>query len=226
MTFCKEVRKETDIYWRESFNHPFIQQLAKGTLPIENFKFYMMQDAYYLTHYAKVLALAASKSTTPEESTYYLENALFITHAELALHHSVFEELNVTKQELEQFEVAPTAYDYVSHMYNAIHNGDTAQAFAAMFPCPWLYYEIGVHIQDAKPGVKLYQDWIDLYTSPDYKDKIDKQIVMMNNYAQQADAEKRKILKSHFKKSCYYELKFWDMSITKQNWLPEGVTVK
>ena len=51
-------------------------------------------------------------------------------------------------------------------MYNAAYNGDVAEAFAAMFPCPWLYQEIGEKYKDSKPGIKLYEEWIALYSAP------------------------------------------------------------
>ena len=220
MSFCEIVRKETDIYWEGSFEHPFVKGIVDGTLPLEKFKFYMLQDAYYLKHYTKVLAIAAVKSTTNEEIDYFLSQARFINEAELELHRTVFSELNVTEEELENFVPAPAAYNYVSHMYNAAHNGDVAEAFAAMFPCPWLYQEIGEKYRDAKPPIKLYEDWIALYSNEEFKATIDMQKQMMDRYAQ-AQPEKIAIFKQHFEKSCYYEWKFWEMPWTLENWKDE-----
>lgn len=217
MTFCDEVRKETDLYWEGSFEHPFVKGLVDGTLPIEKFKYYMMQDAYYLKHYTKVLAIAASKAEQSDDIAYYLDMARFIHEGELELHRTVFAELAVSEEELEAFEPAPAAYNYVSHMYNAAHNGDVAEAFAAMFPCPWLYQEIGEKYKDAKPGVKLYEDWIAMYSADDFKATIDFQKALMDRYVKE-QPEKIAIFKAHFVKSCYYEWKFWEMPWTLENW--------
>lgn len=220
MTFCEEVRKETDFYWQGSFDHPFVKGLVDGSLPLEKFKFYIMQDAYYLTHYTKVLAIAASRAKTNEDIAYFLDTARHINEAELELHRTVFKELGITEEMAGNFEPAPAAYNYVSHMYNAAHNGDVAEAFAAMFPCPWLYQEIGEKYKDAKPGIKLYEDWIAMYSAPDYKEKIELQKAMMNRYAEENPA-KQAILKAHFEKSCYYEWKFWEMPWTYEDWQDE-----
>ena len=220
MTFCDEVRKETNLYFEGSFEHPFVKGLVEGTLSIEKFKFYMIQDAFYLKHYTKVLAIAASKATTNEDTTYFLENARYINEAELELHRTVFKELGVTEHELEIFEPAPAAYNYVSHMYNAAYNGDVAEAFAAMFPCPWLYQEIGEKYKDSKPGIKLYEEWIAMYSNPDYEEKIELQKSMMNRFAEE-QPEKVQLFKAHFKKSCYYEWKFWEMPWTLEDWKGE-----
>lgn len=220
MSFCEQVRRETDLFWEGSFNHPFVKGIVDGTLPIKRFKYYMMQDAYYLKHYTKVLALAALKAKSNEDIHYYLESARFINEAELELHRTVFQELDVTDYEIENFQPAPAAYNYVTHMYNAAHNGDVAEAFAAMFPCPWLYQEIGDKYRDAKPGVKLYADWIAMYSAPEFKESIEVKKAMMDRYAHE-QPEKMATFKAHFEKSCYYEWKFWEMPWTLENWKDE-----
>lgn len=217
MSFCEEIRRETNLFWENSFEHPFVKGIVEGTLPVEKFKFYMLQDAYYLKHYTKVLAIAASKTEKNKEVAYFLETASFINEAELELHRTVFKELGVTSEELENFVPAPAAHNYVSHMYFAAHQGDASTAFAAMLPCPWLYQEIGEKYQEAKPNNKFYEDWIAMYSAPEYKEKIEFQKTMMNRYALE-HPEKIAIFKSHFVKSCYYEWKFWEMAWTLEDW--------
>lgn len=223
MEFCDELRQKTQFYWEASFNHPFVQGIADGSLPLEKFKFYMLQDAFYLKHYTKVLALAAAKATHDDDIQYFLNTSRFIHEAELELHRTTFQDLGVTSEEIDAFEVAPAAYNYVSHMYNAVHNGDVSEAFAAMLPCPWLYQEIGQRLKYAQPNVMLYKQWIDLYASDDMKQSIEKQKLMLNRYAKEQPS-KQKTLKSHFERSCYYEWMFWDMSWTMQTWT-KGVSI-
>ncbi|WP_110926777.1 thiaminase II [Bacillus massiliglaciei] len=217
MTFCREIRKETDLYWERSFQHPFVKGIADGSLPMGKFKFYMMQDAYYLKAYTKVLSIMASKAETNEEIAYFLEKAHSVHEAELGLHRTVFRQLGVTEADLKDFEPAPSAYNYVSHLYSTAYNGDLAEAFAAVLPCPWLYQEIGERYRKAKPGVRLYEEWIAMYSSADFKETIEREKVMMNRYAEQ-NPKKVRQLKSHFEKSCYYEWKFWEMPWTLENW--------
>lgn len=217
MGFCEKVRKETDMYWEASFYHPFVQGIADGSLPLEKFKYYMLQDAYYLKHYTKILALAAAKATNDEDIHYFLETARFIHEAELELHRTTFLELGVTTDEIDNFEEAPATYNYVSHMYNAVHNGDVAEAFAAILPCPWLYQEIGQKIKHSKPNVPLYESWIALYSSDEMTQSIETQKAMMNRFAAE-QPKKNNVLRNHFMKSCYYEWQFWEMPWTMQNW--------
>lgn len=218
MNFCEKVRKEMDVYFEASFDHPFVQGIADGILPLEKFKFYMLQDAYYLKHYTKVLALAAAKATNDEDVQYFLETAKFIHEAELELHRKTFKDLGVTAKEIEQFEVAPAAYNYVSHMYQSVFTGDVAEAFAAILPCPWIYQEIGQKLKHSSPNVPLYEEWIALYGSDEMIQTIEQQKKMMNRFSAEQPL-KEKVLEAHFKKSCYYEWQFWEMAWTKQSWM-------
>ncbi|MBD8032856.1 MULTISPECIES: thiaminase II [Solibacillus] len=220
MDFCGEVRKQTEYYWEASLKHPFVQGIADGTLELEKFKFYMLQDSYYLKHYMKLLAMLAAKANEDEDVAYFLETANFIREAELELHRSTFNELQVTPEEISNFEPAPAAYNYVSHMYQAFYTGMIADAYAAILPCPWLYQEIGAALRKATPGVKLYQQWIDLYASAEMEQTIEKQKEMMNRFAQMPGNDERE-LTAHFKRSCYYEWQFWEMSWTCQDWQQE-----
>lgn len=220
MSFCKEIRKQADVYFEASFHHPFVIELVNGTLAIEKFAYYMLQDAYYLKHYAKVLALTAAKTKNDTEMAYFLEKAQFVQHSELALHATVFKELAITEEQVKNFEPAPAAYNYISHMYQAIQHGDVAESFATMFPCPWLYQEIGEYYRDKKPGVKVYEDWLAMYSAASFKQSIEEQKTMMDCYAME-NPQKLHTLKTNFIRSCYYEWQFWEMPWTMQTWKSE-----
>lgn len=217
MDFCEEIRRKTDVYWEASFKHPFVQGIANGTLPLEKFKFYMMQDAYYLKHYTKILALSAAKATEEEHVQYFLKTAQFIHEAELELHRTTFKQLHVTEDDFAQFKVAPATYNYVNHLYHAVHNGGVEEAFAALVPCPWLYQEIGQKIKTAQPEQALYREWIALYSSDEMVQTVAEQREILNHFARN-NTQKQGVLRDHFERSCYYELLFWDMAWTGQSW--------
>lgn len=220
MDFCEKARQQTAYFWEASFTHPFVTGIADGTLPLEKFTYYMLQDAYYLKHYSKLLAMLAAKATEEADVAYFLESAHFIREAELELHRTTFRELGVTAEMMANFEPAPAAYNYVSHMYQAFFTGTIAEAYAAILPCPWLYQEIGMRLRGATPNVKLYDEWLQLYGSEDMERKIDEQKAMMNRFAAMPGNDERTLLE-HFKRSCYYEWQFWEMSWTAQTWESE-----
>ena len=48
--------------WLRYLCHPFITQMADGTLPLEKFRYYMLQDYLYLRDYTKILAAILNRS--------------------------------------------------------------------------------------------------------------------------------------------------------------------
>ena len=52
---------------RDGFNaHPFVMGIAGGTLSLEQFKYFIIQDYLYLMEYAKVFAIGVAKASDAE----------------------------------------------------------------------------------------------------------------------------------------------------------------
>lgn len=221
MTFCEEVRLECADLWEASFEHPFVKGIANGDLPLDVFKFYVMQDAYYLTHFAKVQAIGAVKATDLATTRSFANHAEQTCSAEMALHESFMELLGVTEEDWKVFEPSPQAYAYVSHMYRAAE-GDLADVLAALLPCYWLYFEIGERLKGATPDEEIYERWIGTYGSEWFGELVNEQIERMNRLAEGLPDVRREELKKRFKRSSYYEWQFWNQAWTLETWeLPE-----
>lgn len=163
MTFTQEIRQTADPVWEASFHHPFVKGIGDGTLPLECFRFYVMQDAYYLSHFARVQALGAVKATDLYTTSRLANHAQGTYEAELKLHENFSKRLGITNEEKKNFKPAPTAYAYASHMYRAAYSGHLGDVIAAILPCYWLYYEIGEKLRGCTPEEPIYQEWIGTY---------------------------------------------------------------
>jgi len=218
MKFSQELRKEVDQIWKASFDHPFVKGIGEGTLPIECFRYYVMQDAYYLSHFAKVQALGAAKASDLHTTNRMAVHAQGTYEAEMELHKNFSNRLKITKEEQQNFKPAPTAYAYTSHLYRAAYNGGLGEIIAALLPCYWLYYEIGENLASSKPKEPIYQEWIAAYGGEWFKTLVDEQIERLDVLAATASQEERNRMKEHFIISSQYEFAFWDMAYTLENW--------
>lgn len=66
MKFSENLYKNVEGIWNSYYEHPFIKGIGDGTLDVEKFKFYMIQDYIYLLDYAKVYALGIVKADSEE----------------------------------------------------------------------------------------------------------------------------------------------------------------
>ena len=53
--------------WPQYLSHPFVVQMADGTLPEEKFRYYMLQDYLYLRDYVKIFAAIIQKADDFEQ---------------------------------------------------------------------------------------------------------------------------------------------------------------
>ncbi|WP_010530210.1 thiaminase II [Lentibacillus jeotgali] len=223
MRFSESLRESTKQSWELSLNHPFVQGIVNGDLPLETFKNYIMQDIYYLKHYGKVHAFAAAHADDFHVSAQLAEKAKYTAEAELTVHKEHAKILKITDEELENFRPAPTVYAYTSHLYRAALSGSLGQIVSAMLPCYWLYADIGLKYRDAKPEEKIYQNWLNMYADDWFQESTQEMIDLLDELVEKAgEAEKEKI-KNQFIIAKEYELAFWEMSYTFETWLSEKV---
>ena len=117
--------------------HPFVEELARGTLAADKFLFYLRQDSLYLAHYSRVLTHIASRLTEKEHIAAFIRFASDGIEVEEALHGS-FLKGDVPAPE----EISPTCLLYTS-VLQAQATAPVEVEAAAVLPCFWVYQQVG-----------------------------------------------------------------------------------
>ncbi|MBN2367315.1 MAG: thiaminase II, partial [Calditrichaeota bacterium] len=55
MKFSDNLKKAADPILAAQFEHPFVKGLGDGTLPMDKFRYYMIQDSIYIVDYARAM---------------------------------------------------------------------------------------------------------------------------------------------------------------------------
>jgi len=55
--FTDDLLAQTAQVWEKVHRHPFVRGLGDGSLSVESFRFYMVQDYLFLIEFCRVLAL-------------------------------------------------------------------------------------------------------------------------------------------------------------------------
>ncbi|PWI56919.1 thiaminase II [Sulfoacidibacillus thermotolerans] len=216
MTFTRELRQKADALWQQSFAHPFVTELAKGSLAREKFVHYVLNDSYYLTIFAKVQSRAASKAPDLPTIARLAVHAQSTVEAEHLLHETFFSLLGITPST--DFIPAPTTYAYTTHLLAVAAEGTFGEIIAAILPCYWLYFEIGERYRNSTPNHPIYDQWIATYGDEWFGKLVTEQIHLLDVLAQNASEEQRKLMRQHFLRSSEYELRFWDMAYHLESW--------
>ncbi|MDT2603496.1 thiaminase II [Enterococcus dongliensis] len=216
--FTELARKKAAKYWEKSFEHPFVQSLARGDLAPEIFRYYLLQDRYYLEHFSKLYGYIAKQTIDKEVQAHLQKNAENLKQGELAIREEFFSKLAISEAEILMTPIAPTAYHYVSHMYRQLIEGTPNTAFAGMLPCAWLYQEIGERLITVGSPDPVYQCWIETYAGETAVEGIKKERVLLDRlYEESTEKEQQQMIEA-FVISSKLEYAFWGMAMTLEKW--------
>lgn len=216
--FTELLREKANPIWEANLHHPFVKGIAEGDLSLECFKYYVLQDSYYLSHFARVQAMGAARAEDLYTTSRMAAHAQGTNDAELALHATFMKQLQITEEELANFEPAPTAYHYTSHLYRVAESGSLGEIISAILPCYWIYQEIGETFKDATPHEPIYQEWIAAYGGEWFSQLVQEQINRLDDLAEKASEQEKDKMTRHFLISCEYEYLFWEMAYTLEKW--------
>ncbi|MBW2106917.1 MAG: thiaminase II, partial [Deltaproteobacteria bacterium] len=62
MSVSEKLHKDTEQVWNKIIEHPFVVELYQGSLAMEKFKTYILQDYSYLVDTIKNFSIIASRA--------------------------------------------------------------------------------------------------------------------------------------------------------------------
>ena len=100
--------------WKSVSAHPFLSELQDGILPVEKFRYYILQDYLYLGAFGRAAAAALAQAPDTESAVRLLKRVT--TPVERPLHGALFDALGVTEEEAEASIPSPTNLAYMNHI--------------------------------------------------------------------------------------------------------------
>lgn len=144
--------------------HGFVRGLGDGTLPVDCFKAYVAQDAYFLEAFARAYAFCLANSTTREDLGAFAELIAGVLD-ELKLHAGYAARWQV---DLGGVTPIPATTAYVDFLLQTARRGELGATIAAMTPCMRLYAFLGQSLA-AGAVAPLYGEWAKTYADPGFE---------------------------------------------------------
>lgn len=217
MGFSDQLLEEGKTVWEAQFDHPFVRELAEGTLNEDAFLHWVKQDYRYLLDYARVFAIAGIKAHDEETMTHLLESAHRIIDVEMTLHREFAADYGISPEELAAVRKAPTCVAYTNFLVRTAYEGSLAEISAAIYPCGQGYLDIGEHMADIASGDHQYTPFIEKYTSEDFREAVDWMRAFVDRCAEQYPGEHGG-MRDAFLTSARLEHAFWEMAYTEEEW--------
>jgi len=209
--------KVKDIW--ESYNeHPFVKGISDGTLPIDKFQFYMIQDHLYLLQYAKVFALGVIKADKESDMRIFAGLIKDTLDTENAVHQSYLKRLGITREMIDSAERSLVNESYTNYMISIAFKEGLAELATTVLACSWSYKLIG-DFMETIPGSKdheFYGHWINTYTSEGYRACNDLMMELVDRLTENYTEEQLQRLEKIIIDCSRYEYMFWDMAWNKE----------
>ncbi len=200
--------------WSAIRGHPFLTELQQGTLPVEKFRFYILQDYMYLGAFGRAAAAALSLAQDTETARRLLPRVT--TPVERPLHNDLFAALGVTTSEIERCLPSPTTLAYMNHIEVMMDLGGLPCGVAALLPCPRIYHEVGKILSSPKHPV--YRKWQSSYADGLLERSTVAWSAVVDELADESGPETRQRMNSAYLTSARYEHMFWTMAYNLEGW--------
>ena len=214
LSVSARLRQAADPVWEQCLHHPFVTGIGDGTLDVEKFRHFMLQDYLYLFDYARVFALGVVKARDPELMRTFSQNVDAILNGEMNIHRAYMQRLGITEEQVFAVKPALDNLSYTNYMLSVAHTGGPMEIVASILACSWSYAEIGQALAQI-PGAAahpFYGEWIQGYASEDYTATNQALIELMDELAAGATEDQIAHLTDIFVNCSRYELGFWDMA--------------
>ncbi|WP_049925507.1 thiaminase II [Halopiger goleimassiliensis] len=219
MAFSDQLLEEGESIWEAQKSHPFVTELAAGTLDEAAFLHWVRQDYRYLLDYARVFSVAGTKARDEETMTHLLGVAHEILDFEMDLHREFAADYGIDPADLESVEKAPTCHAYTNYLVRTAHEGSIAEIAAAIYPCGQGYLDIAAHMDDLleDPESNPYTPFIEKYTSEEFHEAVDWMRAFVDRCGERYPGE-HEAMREAFLTSAKLEHQFWEMAYTQEGW--------
>ena len=223
MSICDRMRADSARIWDGLHAHPFLRELAQGTLALEKFRFFLEQDIFYLNDFARCLAMGAAKARDEIELGYFVTDLNQVIEAELPTNRKLLAaviDMGAADAGGSLLQ-APANLAYTSYMQAQSLRGGTLEIMAVLLPCAWSYIEIAQRLAgEASSEHPVYSPWIAYFSAPENVAMVGKMRADLDSLVQAEGLNQRRQgeLGQIFANSSRLERGFWDMAYNLTQW--------
>jgi len=222
LAFSDSLRAQCDRIWAGLHAHPFLGELARGTLPLEAFRFFIEQDLLFLPAFARCMAMGAAKSQNEEELEFFTRQLDGIIRLEIPSNRRLLDQvISLGAQDRGgSLGMAPANVAYTSFLLATAAAGGPLEITAAILPCSWSYIEIAHSLKDQLVEHPVYSDWVGFYLQEEEADLVLNMRETFDDMTRERalSDDKRGQLAEIFMMSSRLEGLFWEMAYTLDQW--------
>jgi thiaminase/transcriptional activator TenA len=217
VSVSERLHKDAERIWDKIVEHPFVVELYQGSLPMEKFKTYILQDYAYLIDAIRNFSIIASRAHSVEVVRETVEIAHLEATGEFQGYEDFLHTLGYTLDDAMNVEPLPVNLSYRSFLLATSSLRSSQEALVSVLPCFWSYRDIALYHRDAlgSNANKIYVAWASVYLSEDYAQLVEKLRRLVDRVCDDFPYE---TLKPPFLTASRYEYMYWDSVYNIESW--------
>jgi thiaminase/transcriptional activator TenA len=218
--FSDSLREACRELWQALHRHPFLRELAAGTLAPERFRFFVEQDVFFLPELGRAVALGAAKAGDERELRHFAEEMGAVVERELDSNRQLLAlvlELGAADRGGARAP-APATVAYGGFLVSTAARAGPLEIMTALLPCTWSYADIAVELRGEIAEHPVYSRWVAFFASDEYVETIAGRRRLLDELAGRAGEARRRRLGEIFTMSTRLEHAFWDMAYRCEQW--------
>ncbi|WP_264377243.1 TenA family protein [Wolbachia endosymbiont (group B) of Ochlodes sylvanus] len=189
---------------KDIIEHPFNVELANNTLNIENFKFYIQQDAFFLADYVRTVLMIASKMESCNNIVPFIEVAKGVVEIMKVLYNYYFAVYSINRGE-KSLECFNFTNFLLSTSYSNVY-----EAVTVLYSCHFIYKVVVNSMRNKIKKNNRYKDWLDFFGSSLMESGCVALEGIVDEYCNKVRESERTRMLELFKITAQFELDFWN----------------
>ena len=217
MPLTQELRDKYRDLWERMVAHPFVIEMGDGTLPVDKFRRYFLQDYVFVRDLVSMTALGVSKAPDFEAAGVLNSFLTGIVDPENDLFVRAFKELSVPEEEYSAVSTSPTTQAFGDFMMHIGLEGTFEDILTVLYVTERTYLDWGTRLIESgkRPQNPVYREWIEIH-GPDVLGEL---VAWMGDYLDRADLRgRRERAERIFLTALRYEYLFWEAAYHCESW--------
>ena len=218
MGLSDELRAGVGTIWEKVVTHPFVTEMADGSLDLTIFNVYFDQDYLFLRDWAILLSLATAKAPDFDAARELVGFLHLGLGGEEGLFQEAFRERGLSREDVKGLQYLPTTKNYSGYLRTLAYEGTFTEVVATLLAVEWPYLDWAQQAERAgkKPVDRYYQTGIDVHTSTGMSGFVSWLRSVVDACA--PTPEQREKLQGIFLDVLRYEYQFFDMAYRGEKW--------
>ena len=199
--------------WKSCLQSEFLTKMADGTLDLNCFRDYIVDDSLYLRQYAKVFAWGIIGTEDPEAMRTFYSFLSFVNEGEGSTRLQYLEKFQLPDAQVQKLSQRPENKAYTDFMLKVSREG-APECMMASLPCTLSYGWIFTRMLQAHPEIRetFYWPMVRDYAESGYAEICERWMEFGNKVCQGLPQSRLDRCLEIFRECSRLELGFWEMS--------------